>query len=432
MTVDEWAKRSLVKIKCKQDQKVGSGFAWQESTQIVTALHVVAGCRKNLVVIAEHPRKRTSKVSDVPYVLLKSDLAVLALERDIDLEPLNAFGTAAPGRNYDIWGYPKPSKSMAGDPVAFSKVSESISTLSHLMEEHQYRAEVGVQGYPEFTAPILRIGSTMRPGHSGGPIIDADGRLVAIGDGGLYGGTARVNWAIPSDAIEELLRTRDPWPTQRPNSRRLMSSGDDAEGKPIILPGGVRFEHSMTETWRNVIDRSALHDADFLLDRINTAIDFTGIDFIYDKVEIYEHYETGATIGIPVGGTPQIFPGTDIVHVTLGTGRIEMYIKVGGGVEGRSQYVSFVSGLAEDWRKYPHDESEIRVDEPGFQHAMWTRYSGDLEDPTASLSAGVTVDRDNFLGTAMVTHYPDRLTREEIAYFYLAQMVLATSGFVIY
>ena len=48
MTVDEWAKRSLVKIKCKQDQKVGSGFAWQESTQIVTALHVVAGGRPAL------------------------------------------------------------------------------------------------------------------------------------------------------------------------------------------------------------------------------------------------------------------------------------------------------------------------------------------------------------------------------------------------
>ena len=48
----------------------------------------------------------------------------------------------------------------------------------------------------------------MQPGHSGAPIIDREGRVLAIGNGGLKSGTIGQGWAIPvAKLVWEIVHT---------------------------------------------------------------------------------------------------------------------------------------------------------------------------------------------------------------------------------
>jgi S1-C subfamily serine protease len=175
-----------------ESDNVGSGFVWTSDGWIVTNRHVTAGARRILVEI--HGRGwfparlvGTDRVADV---------AVLKIEAT-GLVPVVAGSPRA--LRVGQWLL------AAGSPYRLGR-SFSVGIVCGLD-----RSEVGVNpdGYEEF----IQTDAAVNLGNSGGPLLDATGRVVGMNTAILSrtGGNQGVAFAVPIDvvstAVEQIRKT---------------------------------------------------------------------------------------------------------------------------------------------------------------------------------------------------------------------------------
>ena len=60
---------------------------------------------------------------------------------------------------------------------------------------------------------MLHLSGPLQPGNSGAPVVDATGRVVGIGSGGLQQGAASISWAMRGFYLEQLLSSADSLPS---------------------------------------------------------------------------------------------------------------------------------------------------------------------------------------------------------------------------
>jgi S1-C subfamily serine protease len=242
---DQKAAKSVVKITTSymgKDDKGktvrivgnGSGFCWNDKMHIVTALHVVAGI-KNEDITVYTDRETRSSGAKVISVFKEADLALLELDTDLGLSPLEIeiVDHNSP-EEYYIWGFPHGIFQMGGDHIRFSRSIDPPPTLNSLVNKTDFKFTLETQGYPLPKAQILRVSSTIQPGHSGAPIITRNGTVIGVADGGLRSGTARLNWAFPAHLyVPMLLTSKDPVPSAKSLQANLYASStivpDDAD-----------------------------------------------------------------------------------------------------------------------------------------------------------------------------------------------------------
>ena len=58
---------------------------------------------------------------------------------------------------------------------------------------------------PRVDLPIYYLDGSLLPGYSGSPVVNEDGKLIGIGNGGLENGASSVSWVIPADNLQQLL-----------------------------------------------------------------------------------------------------------------------------------------------------------------------------------------------------------------------------------
>jgi hypothetical protein len=309
--------RSTVRITCTlPDGKVmnASGFVWPDEMHVVTALHAVAGCRSRSVF---SEATRGSALADVASVLLEGDLALLKLGKSLGVGPARASTTSPNlGSRFDIVGYPLGVDMAKSDPVTFSTgMQGAVVTLESAygnLPEMQEMFSSPEQPYPSRNASILRVGSTLQPGHSGAPIFDSQGLVVAVADGGLYKGFAGMNWSVPADVYLPRLRTsKDPHPTRPSLWAIRFSAVAVPPSTPVAVPanattskGGELAAGAFRRVRRLPIDM-----VDELLRKQNEGKPDSSIETIRSHVsqeafaslafDIYEDPMTGATVGVP-------------------------------------------------------------------------------------------------------------------------------------
>ena len=185
--VVERARRSLVQVH-NGSRGAGSGAIWHPNGLIVTNAHVVSGRHRR------HGTKPEIKVTlpdgtTLPARLLAQDaghdIAALMVESD-SLTPieLGASRDLQPGQWVLAVGFPW---GVAGAATAGTVIG-SGSDL------------------PETPSPArewISVGLSLRPGHSGGPLVDAQGRLVGINT--MMAGP-EVGMAVPVHVVKEFLR----------------------------------------------------------------------------------------------------------------------------------------------------------------------------------------------------------------------------------
>lgn len=186
---------------CGGTARGGTGFAWESAGQIVTALHVVAGCdtlRVNFQGIGERPAR-------VARLFRPADLALLAVDQPPTLTPLLASTRIPVGETVMVFGYGLDTSTREERPLYVTTASTSTPLLSDAVNA-EARTQLLSLGAPALETEILRVDGNLLPGHSGAPVLDAAGRVVGIGSGGLQRGTVGVGWAIRARYLAELAR----------------------------------------------------------------------------------------------------------------------------------------------------------------------------------------------------------------------------------
>ncbi len=220
----ERSRQATAKILVDQaggGQVTASGFLFGGKDAVVTCLHVVADAEKIEVVFEGEVRR-----AQVHRVLQRADLVSLKLDRPVDREPLGARGgKLAAGQRLVALGYPLSSPVMRSVDCRVRAVGGS--KLSDVVGEPKLRDQIAALGYPALSVPILDLEASLVPGLSGCPILDEDGRLVGIGNGGLEQGFSELVWAVAVSQLDALPGSDDDVPrsaAQRTKVRSLFGA----------------------------------------------------------------------------------------------------------------------------------------------------------------------------------------------------------------
>ena len=175
----EQARKSLVQISNGRTGGVGAGTIWHSDGLIITNAHVVQ--HNPLNVILPDGRKYAAKVlAHDP----ERDLAALDIEaHDLPTVQLGNSETLQPGQLVLALGHPwGVAGAVSAGPVI----------------------EVGLPPeLPRLGREFVQAGLQLRPGHSGGPMIDTQGRLVGINT--MITGP-EVGLAIPLHVVKQFLK----------------------------------------------------------------------------------------------------------------------------------------------------------------------------------------------------------------------------------
>jgi trypsin-like peptidase len=180
-------------------QRSQTGFRVRGLKGIVTALHGVADCGR--VTASSRKGLFLDQALNFVRVDIDRDVALLSsaqLERaDGGLELAASVAWESLG-TVKVYGHPygisslETALSLRNPPLNPLKDLLPPSPLSALMERRS----------PNHLINVLNLQGNLLPGHSGAPILDARGRVVAVANGGLKEGFAGISWAVPFQDIE--------------------------------------------------------------------------------------------------------------------------------------------------------------------------------------------------------------------------------------
>ena len=172
-----------------------TGFRANGTKGIYTALHGIVGCKS--VKAQSQQGAILSEDLQIRGVDVKNDVALLS-SSEVDALPTNGFATdrnvqIQPLSKIIVWGHPFKIKAI--DTSATLRASPE-TILRNLLEDAILEKLIA-RGSPDPNTTVLSIQGTIRPGESGAPILNENAILIGIANGGLQGGVAEINWAIP-------------------------------------------------------------------------------------------------------------------------------------------------------------------------------------------------------------------------------------------
>lgn len=171
----------LVAVRtCDREGWSGSGFLVSPD-RLVTALHVLDGAGEAEVTFDDR-----SVHAELARVDPANDLAVLRLDE------------AVPGHVFELaGGSPQPGTRVAaiGHPMGGDKAL-TVGTISGL--DRDVRTSSG------HYSGMLQTDTAINPGSSGGPVLDAAGRVVGVA-GAVRTDAQGIGFAVPAERVRDLL-----------------------------------------------------------------------------------------------------------------------------------------------------------------------------------------------------------------------------------
>ena len=164
-------------------------------TGLVTALHGVAGCER---VTAENIGGYTG-VLQLTHLDVRRDVAFLTTDAEI-ADAIEFAPADASQDSLKVIGYPRSVRRQLSHPLeAHENEQVPLWQLTGTGSEARALEE---RRSPDINAEVLSLRGNLQPGYSGAPVLDESGRVTGIGNGGLAGGSADINWAMPAATIE--------------------------------------------------------------------------------------------------------------------------------------------------------------------------------------------------------------------------------------
>lgn len=188
-----------------------TGFKIKGVPGVYTALHGVHGANQVDAIFHDPKTRRVRMV--VSEVDIARDTALLVPLDDADALPAGGLGLGVwppkhrlegqlAGKPATVIGYPFGiDLGCATTQLTIRK--PPVAELTVLLNPSA-RKELAQRGSPSTSVDMLSLQGPFLPGHSGAPILDADGAVIGIGIGGLGEGKVGHGWATPFHEVELL------------------------------------------------------------------------------------------------------------------------------------------------------------------------------------------------------------------------------------
>lgn len=283
---------AVVKIRatqCATGDRSGTGFVWQSRDRIVTSLHVVADCK---VVKAWYEKAGGERILTLSALALNSDLALMRVSDPVDVTPLQA-ATGSPQVNTSLLalGYPLDAQRMSDQRL---RVQYGANRLRDLLSPANQQS-LEATGTPSVNLEVLKVEGHLLPGMSGGPVLDDDGRVAGIADGGLERGAASISWAIPGSYLAALPGSNDQLPQNLRASVMQFATDIDSRVRDSVVCGQLELTKLRSRSLQELVVTT---DDPTGLWQLSTALGFDQANFRYD---VWVQLDSGATVVVPEG-----------------------------------------------------------------------------------------------------------------------------------
>lgn len=170
-----------------------TGFKAKTFPGILTSLHGVVGATDIFA---------TSNDTHQPVLF---DLQVAWVDIPNDVAALEPAGTALGAGGLEVnRNDVQPKEALTGCGHPYGNALRNRPTPANATPTKSLNSFTGtdIQAFldrksPDPTITVIDLNAQMVPGESGQPIVDADGRVRGIADGGIDRGAAGISWAIP-------------------------------------------------------------------------------------------------------------------------------------------------------------------------------------------------------------------------------------------
>lgn len=275
--------------------KRASGFVYARPGAVVTALHVVAGCRQ---IVVSFERTGKSAYASIVSTLRVRDLVLLRIDGDIGAQALTAVAQNAPRPTDPLFamGYELTAPTMTSRSFT---VKYGATTLRDILPGSVNDALQRFKS-PDTTTTIVRLDGALIFGLSGAPLVDRNSSLVGIGDGGLESGAGNISFAISAKYLESLL-SRNEHEEQEAYAASLLFSAEEPEYEShseALHCGDLEFYKYRVRTLTQLLEYS--DDRASVL-KLMKKYGINGSQSDQISYDIWVEPNSGSSIAIPVG-----------------------------------------------------------------------------------------------------------------------------------
>lgn len=187
--LDAWLRARGVVLPGAAQPQSGAGVV-AGTDRVITSHHTVSGAAEVVV-----RRWRDGALVDVPgwvrRVDAAADLAVIEVDGVAPSRPWLASDTLRPGQPMWLLGFPGEDALLVSGGVVSGRMDRALRGVA---------------------LPWVVVDAVVRPGMSGGPMVDAEGRVRGLVAGGFLAGTALEGFGLitPAERALELLEAPEP------------------------------------------------------------------------------------------------------------------------------------------------------------------------------------------------------------------------------
>lgn len=312
------ATQSVVKVQARQcsggRDRSATGFVWGSASQVVTSMHVLAGCASFSV---HYEGRGATRAATVQRVLRRADLALLAVGEAPAASPLRVAADV-PNESDEVYavGYYLDIPTANRTSLRLGFAGKRLRDIVPL----NVRRELEGLGYPDVDLEVINLEGHLLPGMSGAPIVNARGELVAVADGGLEAGLAGASWGIPVRYLPLLAGSTESLGTTAARQVESLFAIDLlSEAGVSIRCGDLVLQRLRTRPFAEIV-----HSSDDIvgLRQLIAALGVADLDF---DVDVYQDLASGATVAAPAGVRLTAQEGACVA--TLHDGALELHVQ---------------------------------------------------------------------------------------------------------
>lgn len=279
------------------NDRTGTAFVWPQKDQVITARHVVAGCDRVTVQFRNHGRFNAVPIREIR----PQDVVALQLNSQVDVA-VQSLTDAPPPVHSKVAAVGFPLGSPTADDKLLTVTTGNLpppALLKQLLPSVE-RQLIEANGPWDLNTAIIRLDGNLTHGHSGAPIFDHKGRVVAIGAGGLQSGATGIVWAVTASYLMDATRWTniEVGSSINPENALTFSVQPPQTMLEQINCGGFQLSRSRTSSFQEMAvaidDRPGLY-------KIQSAVGF-GLPINFDAMQfdVWEDLRSGAVVPLPI------------------------------------------------------------------------------------------------------------------------------------